>query len=55
MSEELTRLEEQVRRAFEGEAWHGPAVLETSAGVSVEEAAAHLIPGAHTLRWSAAA
>ena len=26
MREVLTRLEEQVRRAFEGEAWHGPAV-----------------------------
>jgi uncharacterized damage-inducible protein DinB len=49
MSEELTRLEEQVRRAFEGEAWHGPAVLEALAGVSVEEAAAHPIPGAHSI------
>jgi uncharacterized damage-inducible protein DinB len=49
MKEELTRLEEQVRRAFEGEAWHGPAVLEALAGVSVEEAAAHPIPGAHSI------
>jgi uncharacterized damage-inducible protein DinB len=49
MNEELTRLEEQVRRAFEGEAWYGPAVLETLAGVSVEVAAAHPIPGAHSI------
>ena len=49
MREELTRLEEQVRRTFEGEAWHGPAVLEILAGVSVEAAAAHPIPGAHSI------
>jgi len=33
MREELTWLEEQVQRAFEREAWHGPAVLEILAGV----------------------
>ena len=44
-----SRLEEQVRLAFEGEAWHGPAVLEALAGVSVEEAAAHPIPGTHSI------
>ena len=49
MREELTRLEEQMRRAIEGEAWHGPAVLEALAGVSVEAAAAHPIPGAHSI------
>jgi uncharacterized damage-inducible protein DinB len=49
MREELTRIEEQVRRTFEGEAWHGPAVLEILAGVSVEAAAAHPIPGAHSI------
>lgn len=49
MKEELIRLEEQVRRAFEGEAWHGPAVLELLADVSAEQAAAHPIPGAHTI------
>src|SRR2546428_10652505 len=49
MREELERLEEQVQRAFEGEAWHGPAVLEILAGVSVEAAAAHPIPGAHSI------
>ena len=49
MKEELRRLEEQLRRAFEGEAWHGPAVLEALADVSVEEAEAHPIPGAHSI------
>src|SRR5690242_20242116 len=49
MTEELCRLEDQVRRAFEGEAWHGPAVLEALADVSSEAAGAHPIPGAHSI------
>jgi uncharacterized damage-inducible protein DinB len=42
-------LEEQLRRALEGEAWHGPSVLESLAGVSAEEAAARPIAGAHSI------
>ena len=49
MSDELARLEEHVRLALEGGAWHGPAVLEAVANVSVEAAAAHPIPGAHSI------
>ena len=49
MREELMRLEEQLRRVFEGEAWHGPAVLDALAGVSAEAAAAHPIPGLHSI------
>jgi uncharacterized damage-inducible protein DinB len=49
MREELVRLEQQMRRTFEGDAWHGPAVLESLAGISFEEAAAHPIPGAHSI------
>ncbi len=49
MSGETRRLEEQLRRALEGEAWHGPSVLESVAGVSAEQAAAHPIPGAHSI------
>jgi uncharacterized damage-inducible protein DinB len=49
MRDELTRIEEQVRLAFEGGAWHGPAVLETLEGVTAETAAAHPIPGAHSI------
>jgi uncharacterized damage-inducible protein DinB len=49
MSGEARRLEEQLRRALEGEAWHGPSVLESLAGVSAEQAAAHPIPGAHSI------
>jgi uncharacterized damage-inducible protein DinB len=49
MPDELTRLEEQVRRAFEGGAWHGPSVLETLADVDAGAAAARLIPRAHSI------
>ena len=49
MSSEPRRLEEQLRRALEGEAWHGPSVLESLAGVSAEQAAARPVRGAHTI------
>ena len=49
MASETRRLEEQLRRALEGEAWHGPSVLESLAGVSADEAAARPIPGAHSI------
>src|SRR5262245_54155923 len=46
---DLERLEEQLRRSFEGEAWHGPSVLESLAGVSAEAAGRHPVPGAHSI------
>jgi uncharacterized damage-inducible protein DinB len=46
---ESRRIQDQLRRAFDGEAWHGPAVREVLAGVSAERAAAHPIPGAHSI------
>jgi len=49
MRKEPTRIEEQVRRAFEGEAWHGPSVLEVLADLSAEAASAHPIPRAHSI------
>ena len=49
MDGEIKRLEEQLRLALEGEAWHGPSVLETLAGVSAEQASRHPIPGAHSI------
>lgn len=42
-------LADQIGRAFRGESWHGPAVLEVLAGVSAEDAAAHPIAGAHSI------
>lgn len=49
MNTEIDRLDDQIRRSLEGEAWHGPSVLETLAGVSAEQAAGHPIPGAHSI------
>lgn len=49
MTTEANRLEEQLRRALEGEAWHGPSVLETLAGLSAAQAASHPIAGAHSI------
>ena len=50
---ELKRLNDQLKRAFEGKAWHGPSVSEVLAGVTAEEAAAHPISGAHSI-WEVA-
>ncbi len=49
MAGEMMRLEEQLRRALEGEAWHGPSVLEALAGISAEQASSHPISGAHSI------
>ncbi|MFZ0803278.1 MAG: DinB family protein [Terriglobales bacterium] len=46
---ETARLADQIRRAFEGEAWHGDSMLELLAGVGAETAAAHPIKGAHSI------
>ncbi|MGB7584772.1 MAG: DinB family protein [Terriglobales bacterium] len=46
---ECARLADQIRRAFEGEAWHGDSVLELLANVDAKIAAAHPIKGAHSI------
>ena len=46
---EVDRIRDQFRRAFNGEAWHGPSVLALLEGVSAQQAAAHPIPGAHSI------
>jgi len=40
---------EQLRRAFYGSAWHGPAVLELLSDVDAETAAARPIRGVHSI------
>ena len=49
MKTDLQRLEENLERALEGQAWHGPSVLEVLEGVSANQAAAHPIAGAHSI------
>ncbi len=46
---EIKRINGQLKRAFEGTAWHGPSVCEVLAGVTAEQAAAHPIAGAHSI------
>src|SRR3569832_1390298 len=46
---EVDRIRDQSRRAIEGEAWHGPAVLAVMDFVTAQQAAAHPIPGAHSI------
>jgi len=49
MTAQVNRVDEQLRRALEGDAWHGPSVLESLAGLSAAEAASHPIAGAHSI------
>jgi uncharacterized damage-inducible protein DinB len=46
---ECSRLADQIRRAFEGEAWHGDSVLEILSDVDAKTAAAHPIKNAHSI------
>ena len=46
---ETARIIDQFRRAFDGEAWHGPSVLALLEGVTAEQASARPIAGAHTI------
>jgi uncharacterized damage-inducible protein DinB len=49
MKEERDRILDQLKRAFEGEAWHGPSVLESLEGVTWETALRKPIAGAHSI------
>ena len=50
---EVNRILDQLSRAFEGEAWHGPAVLEILKGTTPQQASARPLNGAHTI-WETA-
>jgi uncharacterized damage-inducible protein DinB len=46
---EGVRIADQIRRAFDGDAWHGPAVLELLDDMDAATAAAKPIPDAHSI------
>jgi uncharacterized damage-inducible protein DinB len=46
---EIERIADQLKRAFEGEAWHGPSIQEALAGVTAEQATARPLAHAHTI------
>ncbi len=50
---EVERIVDQLRRAYEGEAWHGPPLKEILAGITAEQAARRVVPNAHTV-WELA-
>jgi uncharacterized damage-inducible protein DinB len=46
---EAELIAEQLRNAFDGDAWHGPALLELLADVDAATAAAHPLPNVHSI------
>ena len=46
---EIERILDQLKRAYEGNAWHGPAVLEALAGVTAAQAHARPLANAHSI------
>ena len=46
---EVDRIRDQFRRAFDGDAWHGPSVMALLNGVTAAQAAAHPVPGVHSI------
>ena len=46
---EVERIADQMWRALEGEAWHGPSLREALEGVSAEVAAAKPLASAHSI------
>jgi len=46
---EIERILDQLKRAYEGDAWHGPSVREALAGVSAAQAHARPLNNAHSI------
>ena len=46
---EINRIVDQMDRAMNGEAWHGPHLEELLKDVSAQQAAAHPVAGAHSI------
>ena len=46
---EIERILDQLKRAYEGEAWHGPSVREAIAGVTAVQAHTRPLASAHSI------
>ncbi|MBS1788288.1 MAG: DinB family protein [Acidobacteria bacterium] len=46
---ETHRINSQLKRAYQGPAWHGPSLRELLEGVTAKQAAARPIPAAHSI------
>lgn len=49
MPKETDRIIGQMRQAFEGEAWHGPCLIEILHGIDATTAAAKPLPNTHSI------
>lgn len=49
LTSEPARIADQLRRAFEGDAWHGPALLELLEGMDARTASAKPLPNVHSI------
>jgi uncharacterized damage-inducible protein DinB len=47
--QEFKGIADQLKRAYEGQAWHGPSLKEILAGVTAEQAARRPVTGAHSI------
>lgn len=47
---EIDRIVDQMERAFDGDAWHGPSVMDILRDLNANQAAARLFPDTHTVR-----
>jgi uncharacterized damage-inducible protein DinB len=46
---EIERIDDQIKRAYSGQAWHGPSLQEVLKGVTAAQAAARPIASAHSI------
>lgn len=49
MATQSSLIADELRRAFDGEAWHGDPLFEILGGVTAKQAAAHPIKNAHSI------
>jgi hypothetical protein len=49
MSSESSRIADQLRRAFAGDAWHGPPLSELLTGITAVQAWSRPLPAAHSI------
>ncbi len=49
MNTECARIADQLRRAFQGKAWHGPSLKELLADVTAQQATGHPVAKAHSI------
>ena len=46
---EIARIRDQLQRAYDGDAWHGPSLCAILSGVTAQKAAAKPIPASHSI------